>query len=219
MVNVYTEYVKELLDYIYGLFELSPADSATTFEYLFDDYPAKVSQQQKLIDVLEKAGVAKVSSRIPLAPAKQIEMSIHGNEYSVARCAGYVLRIDKDAFMSYRTTTKLVKVVGDEHMFKMPHLSGNGRVLIVNNKEIELSKNETATKNMLLMGLIFNNDEYTCTEQELAETGGGKALENISVYAKNAVKYLNDLVEKEAKVPNFLRREGGLIFLNPKFLD
>jgi hypothetical protein len=110
-------------------------------------------------------------------------------------------------------------VEGDEHMFDMPHLSENGRVLIVNNKEIVLSENETATKNILLVGLIFNNEEYSCSEQELAETGGGKALDNVSVYAKNAVTYLNDLVEKEAKVSNFLRREGGLISLNPKFLD
>jgi hypothetical protein len=71
-----------------------------------------------------------------------------------------------------------------------------------------------------LVSLIFSSDDYCCTEESFAQTAGGdKALENPSAYAKNAVDYLNDIIQKKTRVEKFLRRENGLISLNPKYLD
>lgn len=212
MVNLYTEYVKELLDFVYGLFVVSPDQAVVSFGYRFDDYSTRVSQQQALLDKLEKVGVVKVLSRIDLAPAKQIEMGIHGNEYSAAGCAGYVLELDRDKFMEYRVSTNLVKVSYDEHEYNMPHLSEDKKTLHVNDKEIALSN-----KNMLLLQLIFEDTDYCCSETLFATTYGGAALDAPTVFTRNAVNYLNNVIKRETQIETFIQRDGEIITLNSKF--
>lgn len=210
------DYVKELYDYIYGLFEVSPIETKVRLEYRFDDYTAKVAQQQNLVDVMENAGVLKVLSRIDLPPMKQIEMSMHGNEYSAARCAGYVFEVHKDAFMSHRASTKLIKALNDEHEYNMPYLSDDGRSLHVNDFVFNLEK---SGKSRELLTLIFKDEMYSCTENRFAETGSKKALQDPAKYANDAVYYLNSKIERKTGIADFLKRSNKTIELNSRFLD
>jgi hypothetical protein len=217
MVNVYTDYVKELHDYIYGLFEVSPDETTVRLEYRFSDYKAaKVAQQQNLIDVMKSAGVLKVLSRIDLPPMKQIEMSMHGNEYSAAGCAGYVFEVNKDAFMSHRASTRLVKPLNDEHEYNMPHLSDDGQILHVNSFGFNLGK---SVKNKELLKLIFESDTYSCTESDFAETGGAKAMLDPVKYASDTVYYLNNKIEQKTGLTDFLTRSNKAVGLNHRFFD
>lgn len=216
MVNVYTEYIKELFDCLHSLFLTDKNAEVVTFEYRFDDYQPNVSQQQALIEKLEVKGVLSVASRISLAPAKQIETDLHGSKYSSVGCAGYVFEVNRVKFNEYRKTANILRVEIEEHEYDMPHLSDDKRTLYVNDHEISLDK---SGKNKQLLSLLFENDDFTCTIERFAETGGEKALQNTSSYVKNTIDYLNSKVEKATGIKNFLKREGKVITLNDRFFD
>ncbi len=217
MVNVYTEYFKELMDFLYGIvISLPDSMGVTNISYSFDDYRTSIGQQVQLLESLEKVGVLKIIYKVPLPPVVKFTLNTSGNRYSASGCLGYELEINKDEFLRYRANSSLLSVNNDEHQYELPHLSDNGRILFVNGDEIILSKHGEMTKSYAIANLIFNNDDYQCTNEALVDmAGSAKDRKSPKSFVDNAVKYFN----RKVNIPNFVRQSEGIILLNEKYTN
>lgn len=217
MVNVYTEYFKELMDFLYGVILSSPKSVSTLdVKYSFSDYKVSFGQQTQLIETLAKADVIKIVHKIPLPPLIKFTHNTSGNEYSATGCLGYELVLNKDEFLQYRANSDLLSVNNDEHQYEFPHLSDDGRILFVEGNEITLSKHGEVTKSYAIAHLIFNNDDYQCTNEALVDMAGGvEDRKKPRSFVDNAVKYFN----RKVNIPNFVRQSEGIILLNEKYTN
>ena len=209
MVNVYTQYFKELMDFLYGAVSSNVSDSESIkLKYSFDDYEAKVGQQLQLIESLVSAGVLEIVREIPPSPIAKINMQTVGNKYSVAGCAGYELGLNKRQFLKYRKENPVIKVLEDEHELMPPFLKDDGETLAMWDRDIPLRKGTSKTQGLVLAQLVFGNDDLSCRVDDfLVEYYGETEADNNRSKMKTVLNNFNKMVGKE----QLLKQVDGLI--------
>ena len=212
MVNVYTEYFKALMDYLYTLVGSSvDSEKAIELTYVFDDYQPSVGQQKQLIDTLVKAGVLEITYKIPLAPLVKLAMNTNGNRYSATGCAGYGMVLNKEAFLKYRVSNPMIKTLKDEHELSAPYLVEDGEVLMLWDAEpVRLRKRNNKTQPFVLANMIFQEDGYySCrVEDFIRKYYDTEDVSDHKINISTVLNNFNDYVGHK----ELLKQSNGLIY-------
>lgn len=213
MVNVYTEYFKELIDFLFGVI-LSSVQSTNTLDvkYLFSDYKLSFGQQAQLIDTLSKAGVIKIVHKIPLPPLIKFTLNTSGNEYSATGCLGYELELNKDEFLQYRANNPIFKLKPDDTEVTIPKLVEDGEVLVIGTDSIKLRSKGRKTHAYILANAVFGTEDMSCGVEVFILEAYDRHFEDMSEKERDALlKSALTNFNLKVRIPNFLSRNGKLI--------
>jgi len=216
---MYSVYVKEVLDFIRAILNTTK-QSDVLVKYSFSDYQPSRAKQMSFLKVLEQHEVLEFGEKHEMVAVADMFVNLYGKD----RCTvdtGYDLQINRDAFQKYCDESGLIIVTEDEngnpeHKHDMPYLSEDGETLYLSNGTVEVG---LSAKRKTLMGMIFANEEHSCSAEDFARASGEKAMQDPARNASNIVNQMNTAVLKQTGMTDLLEYSNGVISLHHRFFD